>query len=337
MSKVRCRMGFAMASVGAVVLSGIVYTAPATAQEEREPATVNGVLPPPWAFTVNPPGGRGAPPDEGPYTLPGTDRSYTWTEIRNGFDVADWRPDTHPPLSPAIVNGREPDVRGCGFCHYPNGQGRPENGPVAGLPAAYIIQQLADFKAGLRMSSEPRMGPPRAMLNLAKAANDDEIREAAEYFSSFAFKPWVRVVESATVPVTTISGGMHVPVEGGGTEPIGQRIVEVAEDPARTAIRDPASGFVAYVPPGSVARGEELVTTGSRTAACGVCHGEDLRGLGPVPPVAGRSPSYVVRQLFDFQSGARRGAWSALMTGVVEGLTIDDLIAIAAYTASRTP
>lgn len=65
------------------------------------------------------------------------------------------------------------------------------------------------------------------------------------------------------------------------------------------------------------------------------CHGADLKGLGPVPPLASRSPSYTVRQLFDMQ--IRKGPWSALMKGAVERMTIDDMIAIAAYTSSGEP
>ena len=96
---------------------------------------------------------------------------------------------------------------------------------------------------------------------------------------------------------------------------------------------------MAYVPTGSIAKGESLVKTGGggRTVACGTCHGADLKGLGPVPPLAGRSPSYTVRQLFDLQQGVRKGPWSALMKAAVEKLTVDDMIAIAAYTASREP
>jgi cytochrome c553 len=181
------------------------------------------------------------------------------------------------------------------------------------------------------------MGPPNAMIADAKAATDDEVREAAEYFASFGYKPWVRVVEAAEVPQTRISGWMHVPTAG--TEPLGRRIVEMPEDLSRTELRDGASGFVAYVPEGSIQAGEALVKTGGngRTVACGVCHGPDLKGLGPVPPLAGRSPSYTVRQLFDLQQGARKGPWSALMTAAVEKLTVDEMIAIAAYTASREP
>ena len=94
----------------------------------------------------------------------------------------------------------------------------------------------------------------------------------------------------------------------------------------------------AYVPVGSIKRGEVLVTTGGgKTIACGTCHGQDLKGLGDVPPLAGRSPSYTVRQLYDYQSGARAGLLSPQMKESVAKLTIDDMVSIAAYTASRTP
>jgi cytochrome c553 len=44
-----------------------------------------------------------------------------------------------------------------------------------------------------------------------------------------------------------------------------------------------------------------------RTVPCGMCHGPDWRGLGPIPGIAGRSPSYLARQLYDFQRGAAAG------------------------------
>ncbi len=238
----------------------------------------------------------------------------------------------------AVAHGRRPEMRACGFCHLVNGQGRPENASLAGMPAAYIIQQMADFKNGDRKSAEPRMGPPNAMIQDAKAATDEEIKAAAAYFASFPYKKWVRVVEAADVPKTRIAGSMHVPAND-GTEPLGSRIIEMPEDLARTELRDASSGFVAYVPPGSIKRGEALVTSGGagKTVACGTCHGADLKGLGPIPPLAGRSPSYTVRQLFDLRQGVRKGAWSPLMKAAVEKLTIDDMIAIAAYTSSREP
>jgi cytochrome c553 len=220
----------------------------------------------------------------------------------------------------------------------PTGQGRPENAGIAGLSADYIIQQMSDFKNDLRVSAEPRMGPPRAMIAVAKAATDEEVRIAAEYFASLRYTPWIRVVESDTVPKTSIVGGMFARLPEGGTEPLGQRIIEMPEDLARTELRDPASGFVAYVPVGSLARGESLVTTGGgKTVQCAFCHGPELKGLGPVPMLAGRSPSYLARQLHDIQIGVRKGPWSPLMTGVVERLTDDDVRDIVAYLASLAP
>lgn len=303
----------------------------------------SGPVPPPWAFTLNTPPAPGAPPaapaaaDATPRRVPGSDRSFTVAETRDAFNPPDWHPDGHPPMPTSVARGRKPEMRACGFCHLTNGQGRPENASLAGLPAAYIVQQMADFKSGARKSSEPKMGPPNAMIADAKAATDEEIRAAAEYFAAFPFRKWIRVVEASEVPRTRIAGWMHVPTSG--TEPLGQRIIEMPEDLARTELRDGASGFVAYVPAGSIAAGERLVTSGGngRTVACGVCHGAGLKGLGPVPPLAGRSPSYTVRQLWDLKHSSRNGPWAALMKAAVEQLTLDEMIAIAAYTASLEP
>ena len=304
-------------------------------------ATSGQQAPPPWAYTVNPPptpGATPAPVDPAPKQIPGTTVTYTVAQTRDAFNPPDWESYGHPAMPEAVAHGRRPEMRACGFCHLVNGQGRPENAALAGLPAAYIVQQMADFKNGDRKSAEPRMSPPNAMIQDAKAATDAEIKDAAAYFSSFAFKKWIRVVEAKDVPQSRIAGSMHVPTND-GTEPLGQRIIELPEDLARTELRDAASGFVAYVPVGSIKKGESLVKTGGagKTMACGACHGADLKGLGPVPPLAGRSPSYTVRQLFDLQQGVRKGTWSALMKSAVEKLTIDDMIAIAAYTSSREP
>jgi len=331
------------------ILTIILVFVIATAVHVGQQPSPTGATPPAWAYPVNPPaaaGNRGAqpaqpaaPPNTAPRTLPGSSASFTQAQTRDLFNVADWHPDNHPPAPEIVLKGRRPDVRACGYCHLPNGQGRPENSSLAGLPASYIIQQMADFKNGLRKSSEARMGPPAAMVTLAKAASDEDNAAAAAYFASFKFKQWIRVVESNTVPKHRIQGGMFVPAEESGTEPIGQRIIEMPENLERTELRDSGSGFVAYVPTGSIKKGEALVKTGGagKTVQCGLCHGNDLKGLGPVPGIAGRSPSYTVRQLFDMQQGNRAGQWSELMKAAVAKLTQDDLIAIAAYTASLAP
>jgi cytochrome c553 len=89
---------------------------------------------------------------------------------------------------------------------------------------------------------------------------------------------------------------------------------------------------------GSIQAGRTLVTKDSyKTTPCGVCHGSDLKGLGPVPGIAGRSPSYLVRQLYDMQQGTRKGTWTDLMKPVVSKLDNDDMLKIAAYVASLEP
>src|SRR4051812_48918881 len=305
--------------------------------------------PPPWAYgfpaaasatSVAPaaaPAGAAPAPDATPRQLPGSTGSFTLAQIRDGFGPADWFPGDHPAMPEIVAHGKRPDVRACSLCHYPNGKGRPENAGVSGLPVAYFVQTMADFKNGDRKSADPRKANTNLMVTYAKAMTDEEVRAAAEYFAAMKWTPWLKVVEAAAVPKTRIAGGMFLRLEGNETEPIGDRIIEVPDDTERTeSLRDPRSGFTAYVPVGSLKTGEALVTTGGgKTTRCSVCHGADLKGLGPVPGLAGRSPSYTVRQLVDTQRGTRKGVWSDLMKPVVANLTNDDMLAIAAYTASR--
>lgn len=293
-----------------------------------------------WAYAIPPEPAAEAAPDDGTrYSLPGSDRSFTRSEISARFGPADWFPGDHPDMPPIVAFGREAaGIWACSMCHYPNGKGRPENAGVAGLPEAYFVQQMRDFRSGARRSSEPRKANTNLMIAYASAMTDDEIEQAAKYFGSMPWTPWIEVVETDTVPKTRIQGGMHLRLEGAdaGTEPLGQRIVESPIDTEHTEVlRDPRSGFIAYVPVGSVAKGEALATTGGgKTIECGICHGDSLDGLALVPPLRGRSPSYIARQLLDFQQGSRRGAWSPLMDGVVENLTAEDIVNLAAYLAS---
>jgi cytochrome c553 len=316
---------------------GVLALAVVTAVGAGALAAAADTSPPPWAFAVNPPGAQPVPDDGTSRHVPNSTAAFTATQIRDLFKVPDWHPDNHPPMPQIVEQGRKPDVFACGFCHLPNGLGRPENSSLAGLPAEYIVQQVADFRSGTRKSSEPASLPVNFMIAVAKSATEAEVRTAAEYFASLPRTPWIRVVETDNVPKTRVAGWMLVAAEG-GSEAIGQRIIEMPEDLERTELRDSASGFVAYVPVGSVAKGEELINgRGGKTLACAICHGSDLRGLGPVPGLAGRSPSYIVRQLYDMKHGVRHGTWTELMKPVVAQLTEEDMVAIAAYTASRAP
>src|SRR5256714_14997878 len=297
--------------------------------------------PPAWAYAIPIPPPAGAPatpaaPDTSVKQLPGTTLTLTRQRISDGFGPADWFPGDHPAMPEIVAHGKRPDARACALCHYPNGKGRQENAGVSGLPVSYFIQQMNDFRNGLRKSADSRKANTNAMITIAKAMTPEEIREPAEYFGAMKWTPWIRVVEANTVPKMVSRGGIWIPIEGvgAGSEPIGTRIVETPENPERTEIlRDPHSGFIAYAPVGSIKKGEALAK--SRTPECGVCHGADLKGLGPVPGIPGRSPSYIVRQMYDMQAGARHGEWAELMKPVVAKLTDEDLVNIAAYVSSK--
>jgi cytochrome c553 len=273
-------------------------------------------------------------------SIPGSTLTFTRAQVTGagGAGPADWFPQDHPAMPDVVAKGRPPEVRPCSLCHYPNGKGRAENAGIAGLPVSYFLQTMSDFRTGVRKSAEPRKANTNTMIQIARGMTAEEMQQAADYFGSMKWTPWVKVVETKTVPKTRVAGGLYLRLDGNETEPIAGRIVEVPEDTERTEVmRDPRSGFIAYVPIGSVKKGAALVTTGGngRTVACAACHGAELHGLGPVPGLAGRSPSYLARQLYDMKSGARHGVWSELMTGVVTKLTGDDIVNIVAYVASR--
>ena len=301
---------------------------------------------PAWAYAIAPPPAPpvpGAPaptPDTSLKSLPGTTKQFTRQQIADAFGPADWYPEDHPVMPDIVAKGKRPDARACGLCHMPNGKGRQENAGVSGLPVSYFIHQMEDFRNDLRKSAEPRNANTLAMAMIAKALTPEEIKQAAEYFNKIKWTPWIRVVETNTVPKMRSAGGIWIPLEGAeaGKEPIGVRVIETPEKPENTEIlRDPRSGFIAYVPVGSVKKGEAIVKTGGngKTIECGACHGPDLLGLGPVPGIAGRSPSYLARQMYDMQAGARNGEWTQLMKPVVAKLTAEDLVNIVAYVSSR--
>jgi cytochrome c553 len=288
----------------------------------------------PWAPDFKP-----APDDGVPRHVPDSTASFTVTQERDLFFVPDWHPDDHPSMPDVVAHGRRPDVRACGSCHRAEGTGGPENASLAGLPAAYIVQQIEDYKSGARKFAGPQRSPSVLMTAIAKASTEEEAKAAAAYFSSLKPKANIKVVETEMVPVTELARVFYMVSSNGGSEPIGQRIVEVPVDAEQFEHRDTRSQFIAYVPKGSIARGEALAKTGGAglTTPCATCHGPELKGVASVPGLAGRSPSYLVRQLYDFQQHARAGQAGALMWPVVEKLSHDDMISLAAYVASLKP
>ena len=317
----RSSLGVVAIAAGSLLTAGLAFA------EDAVPYWAYGIPPGPVVAPAP------APPDPSMKHLPGNDLAFTRAQISNGFGPADWYPGDHPQMPPIVAKGKEPAVRACGLCHYPNGKGRAENAGVSGLPVSYFIQQMLDFRNDARKSAETRKANTKAMAVFAKNMTDDEIKQAAEYFAAIKWTPWIKVIESKTAPKTTVENGLFL-AEGEGKEPLGNRIVEVPVNAEATAIlRDPHSGFNAYVPVGSLKKGEALV----KSKQCALCHGEGLKGLGPVPPLAGRSPSDLMRQMYDMEHGFRNGLWTGLMKPVVANLSDQDLLEISAYVAAQAP
>ncbi|WFU78645.1 c-type cytochrome [Bradyrhizobium sp. CIAT3101] len=293
---------------------------------------------PAWAFLWDPTV-QVPPPTDTPNALPGSNATFSWKQARDLFAALDWHPDDHPAMPDIVANGRKPEVRACGACHRVEGTGGPENASLAGLPVAYFVQQIADFKSGARMMSGPQRLGTQVMLASVKSMTDADIRAAAEYFAALKRKPLIKVVETDTIPKTGPSRMFYVRSPDGGSEPLGQRIVEMPDNVNQFELRDSRATFTAYAPVGSLAKGEVLAKTGGSglTAACSLCHGPDLKGVDNVPAIAGRSPTYIIRQLYEFQHGSRSGAASAPMKQTVEKLSQDDMIALAAYVSSLEP
>jgi len=284
--------------------------------------------------------------------LEGSEATYSLVDIRDGQNVIDWFPNDHPQMPNVVAHGPAKlgnTTRGCGSCHLPNGKGRPENAGVAGLPTAYFVRQIQDFRSGKRRSADPRKPNTNTMIELAKSLSDEELKQAAEYFGSMKWTPWIHVVETDLVPKTRIVGNLFLPLAQERTEPINGRIIEMPENEEQAELyRNPHSGFLAYVPKGSLTKGKDLVTTGGarivgkefirgKTTPCITCHGPDLMGVADIPPIAGRSPSYMVRQMWDMQQGTRNSEASQLMKIVLANLTREDMVAIAAYVSAQKP
>ena len=332
----------------------VVLGASAAAQQQNAPAAAGVPDSLEWAYTPPLPAGSPPPPtalpadDNAVMKVPGNDKTMPRSRFRGLGEIPDWWPEDHRAAMPNIVrSGREKNgdagmavtatavVRPCGLCHLADGSGRPENAPVSSLHPTYFIQQMEDFKNGLRNSADPRKANTKAMAGFAKNITPEELKAAADYFAAQPYPKRVKIVESKTAPKVRLQGGMHMPVVGAGAgmEPIGDKIVEVPDDNLRAELRDTRLAWTVYVPPGTINRGQQVAAK----YQCNVCHGSKLEGIGPVPPLAGRSPSYTMRQLYDMKVGARRGPWAELMKPLVDRMSQQEMSAVAAFAASIAP
>jgi cytochrome c553 len=292
---------------------------------------------PDWAHPTPGPAHAQTPPDAGePHHVPGSRVTFTEKQIENPLFAKDWFPDEHPPMPPIVAGAEDAKVAACANCHLPNGMGHPESAALAGLPAKYIIAEVAAMASGTR----PSIG---SMSRVAVAVTPEQLQQAATYFAALRPMPWIKVVETTTAPTTYVVGTARLPLADASPAPLGQRIIELPQHVQQFVDHDPHAGFVAYVPAGSIAAGRTLVQGAdrSRTIACATCHGADLHGdeqhFGGVPWIAGRSPTYIFRQLWEFKHGPRNRAADAPMKAVVTNLSDDQMIAIAAYLGTLKP
>lgn len=295
--------------------------------------------PPAWAYIVNPPDFKPSPDDGAIRHVPDSAAGYTLSQARSLFLAPDWHPESHPPMPPVVAQGAKPEVFACGFCHRAEGTGGPENASLAGLPMAYIIRQMEDYKSGARSTAVAKRAPQALMIRAAKAISEEDVRSAAAYFSALKPRRNIRVVESDSAPTTFVANWFLAVSSSATREPLGQRILEVPDDLDRFDSRDTRVTFSAYVPVGSIEKGRALVAgrDAARTPACATCHGADMRGVDAIPSIAGRSPTYMVRQLYELKAGVRAGSGAQPMKEVVANLGDADMIAIAAYLATLDP
>jgi cytochrome c553 len=324
---------------GAMSAAAIAATTPAPPAEAEAlpewlfPIDPNSIRPPRLASDKPPP----KPDDKEMLTLPHSKESFTAARIADPFNPPDWHPEDHGPMPDVVARGRKPDVMACAYCHTPTGQGRPENAPLAGLPEEYIRQQLKDMRSGARKPVGPKeFLPNQVMAKVARAMNDREIDESAKYFAQLKLRRHVWVVESLRIPRAEVAAWIYQ--EWNGTEDIEGRLLEVTNTLDRHERRDDRLEYTAYVPPGSLMRGKRLVTTGDgKTVKCATCHGPTLKGIENVPPLAGRSPSYLLRQLLAFKHDLRGTETAKQMAPTVEKLELADMVDVSAYLGSLYP
>jgi cytochrome c553 len=272
-----------------------------------------------WAYPVEPPPGSpnadAAPPGRrvNQYLI---QRSYTGL----------------PAMPLAVATGKPLP---CMQCHLANGGSHPESAAIAGMSANYIIEQVHAFRDGERVDT--RTG---RMVQAAKLISEKDLKEAAEYYAAIGpgRQKWLKTVVGTEVPKGPApfgDGGFRYHAPEGGMEPLpAGKVIETAEDDDLVRARDQIDGgFVQYVRPEDMELGEKVAAEGK----CGTCHGEGFKGKGDVPRLAGQHSVYLIRQLKDMQTGARKDKNVAVMKSIADKLSDRDIVAVSAYVASKSP
>jgi cytochrome c553 len=278
------------------------------------------IAPPAWLYPQKLPANDGLAADQ-QVTVPGAGFSVPASQLHDRGIAVDWFPSDHPPPPDIVVKAAKPGGFACGYCHMVDGIGHPQNVSIAGLPEAYVIAQFAAFRAGQRKAAMADYVPNGSMTRVANDASDADIAATARYYSRLPYRSRIRVIESPTAPKVAAVGLVWERVDG-PAEPIAGRIVELMDTPSASILHDPRGTVTAFVPPGSIAAGRRI----GATMGCMACHIDQMAGWGP-----GRSPSYIVRQLLAFHNRTRDDPGAAPMQAVADQLSLDDMVAVAAW------
>ncbi len=285
-----------------------------------------------WAFpAVGAVTDTSAPPPSEAVRLPGSPVIFHRSDFEDMARAIDWFPGAHPSAPEVVLRAKGEGGYPCGYCHLPDGRGRPENARLQGLPAEYIVEQVGAFASGARRAAMPDYKPADYMAQVAHAIQPADLQAAAAYFSRFEPQSHTQVVEAATIPAAAAWRFVYR-FNRSRREALGPRIVEGPVDGERFELRDPETRYIAYVPRGAIARGRAIAERGgSGGPACTSCHGRGLVGI------AGASPSFLARQLMGFRSRARSDPDAAPMQAVAARLTDAQIIDVAAFVGSRAP
>lgn len=253
-------------------------------------------------------------------TVPGSRVTADAAVLHDRAKAVNWFPNDQPP-PPARVLKAPAGQFACAYCHMPNGVGHPQNISISGLPVDYVVAQFAAFRSGQRKAAQAGYIPNGSMTRVAGQVPDAELLDLARYYSRLPYRSLIRVREAALAPKVTASGLVWVRAPG-PAEPIAGRIVELMDDPDDSIRHNPRGRTTAFVPPGSIARGRRIAAD----LGCMACHTQMLGGWGP-----GRSHSYIVRQLLAIRNRARTDPGAETMQPIADQLSLDDMVAVAAW------
>ena len=112
-----------------------------------------------------------------------------------------------------------------------------------------------------------------------------------------------------------------------------------APAPAEQAAAAPAAPAPAAAAPAAPAAASHPGAAAYQAKGCAGCHGADGKTtIMPVyPKIAGQSATYLLAQMKDIKSGTRANGQTAVMKGIIAGVSEEEMKAIAEWLATLQP